>query len=106
MTFLYFIYLNYHIQIHPLIEDQDFFHHLFSDTKNLGTGVSLPYFFALSHDKNFTLTNKFFDKEHPLFLGEYNQALLNGSFLRILVLLKDIKGIAQVRLLKQIPFFY
>ena len=53
----------------------------FSDTKNLGTGVSLPYFFALSHDKNFTLTNKFFDKEHPLFLGEYNQALLNGSFL-------------------------
>ena len=53
----------------------------FSDTRNLGTGISLPYFFALNNDKNFTLTNKFFDKEHPLFLGEYNQALLNGSFL-------------------------
>ena len=53
----------------------------FSDTRNLGTGISLPYFFALNNDKNFTLTNNFFDKEHPLFLGEYHQALLNGSFL-------------------------
>ena len=43
----------------------------FSDTRNLGTGISLPYFFALNNDKNFTLTNNFFDKEHPLFLGEY-----------------------------------
>ena len=27
------------------------------DTKNLGTGISIPYFFNISKDKNFTLTS-------------------------------------------------
>ena len=45
----------------------------YSDTKNLGSSISIPYFFALSNDKNFTLTNKLFQSESPLFLGEYHQ---------------------------------
>ena len=45
-----------------------------TDSKNLGIGVSLPYFFDLGRDKNFTLTSKIFVDENPLFLGEYHQA--------------------------------
>ena len=30
----------------------------FLDTKNLGSGLTIPYFWALSADKNFTLKNK------------------------------------------------
>ena len=40
-----------------------------SDTKNLGSSIYIPYFFAINDDKNFTLTNRFFAKENPLFLG-------------------------------------
>ena len=37
----------------------------FSDTKNLGFGISIPYFFALNEDKNFTLTSRFYNSENP-----------------------------------------
>ena len=53
----------------------------FSDSKNLGAGVSVPYFWAVRNDKNLTITNKLFVDEHPLFLGEYHQALSNSNFL-------------------------
>ncbi len=53
----------------------------FSDTKNLGAGLSIPYFWAINQDKNFTLTNRFFDRENPLFLGEFHQAFKNSNFL-------------------------
>ena len=53
----------------------------FSDSKNLGSGMSIPYFWALNDDKNFTLTNKFYVTENPLFLGEYHQAFQNSNFL-------------------------
>ncbi len=53
----------------------------FSDSKNLGAGVSVPYFWAVRNDKNLTITNKLFVDEHPLFLGEYHQALFNSNFL-------------------------
>ena len=52
-----------------------------SDTKNLGSGVSIPYFWALSDDKNFTLTNNLYFSENPLFLGEYHQAFKNSEFI-------------------------
>ena len=52
----------------------------YSDTKNLGEGISIPYFFNLGSDKNFTLTNRLYLKENPLFIGEYHQAFKN-SFL-------------------------
>ena len=45
----------------------------YNDTKNLGSSISIPYFFAINHDKNFTLTNKLYSSENPLFTGEYHQ---------------------------------
>ena len=53
----------------------------FTDTKNLGFGTSVPYFFAINDDKNFTLTSNFYNTENPLFLGEYHQAFKNSFFL-------------------------
>ena len=53
----------------------------FSDTKNLGFGMSITYFFAINNDKNFTLTNRMFVSENPLFIGEYHQAFKNSNFL-------------------------
>lgn len=53
----------------------------YSDTKNLGSSISVPYFFALNEDKNFTLTNRFFVSENPLFTGEYHQAFKNSYFM-------------------------
>ena len=53
----------------------------YSDSKNLGSSISVPYFFNISRDKNFTLTNKFYVTENPLFLGEYHQAFKNSYLL-------------------------
>ena len=44
-----------------------------SDTKNLGENITIPYFFNVSKDKNFTLTNKLYVSENPL-LWRDNQA--------------------------------
>ena len=79
--FQYFIFPNYLIPIQQWKEDLVFYLHQFSDTKNLGIGLSVPYFFALDDDKNFTLTNRFYVSENPLFFGEYHQAFKNSSFL-------------------------
>ncbi len=51
-----------------------------SDTKNLGESISVPYFFDIAKNKNFTLTSRLYASENPLFLGEYHQAL-KDSFL-------------------------
>ncbi len=53
----------------------------FYDSKNLGAGVSIPYFFDLGIDKNFTLTNRLYSTVNPLFLGEYHQAFKNTNFI-------------------------
>ena len=53
----------------------------FENTKNLGTGMSIPYFFAIDRDKNFTLNNRIYATENPLFMGEYHQAFKNSNFL-------------------------
>ena len=52
-----------------------------TSSKNLGSGITVPYFWALNDDKNFTITNKLFVDEHPLMLGEYHQAFKNSSLL-------------------------
>ena len=52
-----------------------------SDTKNLGFGVAVLYFYAVDLDKNFTLTSKIYAKENPLFLGEYHQEFKDSNFL-------------------------
>ena len=53
----------------------------FSDSKNLGTKVSIPYFWAISPDKNFTLKSNLFFSENPLFQGEYHQAFKSSNFI-------------------------
>ncbi len=52
----------------------------FSDSKNLGAGISVPYFWAINDDKNFTVTNNLYYSEHPIFLGEYHQAFKFSNF--------------------------
>ena len=52
-----------------------------SDSKNLGFGASIPYFFNINQDKNFTLISKFYANEHPLFIAEYHQAFKDSSFI-------------------------
>ena len=51
------------------------------DTKNLGPGITIPYFFAVNNDKNFTLSNKLYYSENPLFIGEFHQAFQNSSLI-------------------------
>ncbi len=49
------------------------------DTKNLGSSISLPYYWALNEDKDFTLTGRIFTSEHPLYRGEYRQVFNNSN---------------------------
>ena len=53
----------------------------FSNSNNLSSGVSIPYFWAINNDKNFTLTNKLYASENPLFLGGYHQAFKNSNLI-------------------------
>lgn len=48
--------------------------------KNLGTGLAIPYFWDISKDKNFTLTNRVYAQENPLFLGAYHQVFEDSYF--------------------------
>ena len=54
----------------------------FSDSKNLGSGITIPYFYSFGKIKNFTVTNKFYASEHPLILGEYHKAFKKFKFFR------------------------
>ncbi len=49
------------------------------NTKNLGSSVSVPYYWAIGSDKDLTFTNRMFASENPLFLGEYRQAFKNSN---------------------------
>ena len=51
----------------------------YSDSKNLGSGINLPYFWAINSDKDLTINSKLFVSEHPLFLGEYRQAFKDAN---------------------------
>ena len=45
----------------------------YNDTKNLGSSISVPYFWAIAEDRDLTINSKLFATEHPLFLGEFKQ---------------------------------
>ena len=53
----------------------------FSDSRNLGAGFQIPYFWDLGKDKDFTFTSKLFTTENPLLLGEYRQAFEKSDFI-------------------------
>ena len=46
----------------------------FTDTRNLGPSISIPYYWTIGKNKDFTLSSRLFSSEHPLFLGEFRQA--------------------------------
>jgi len=50
----------------------------FTDTTTVGAGFGLPYYWAISNEKDFTFTPKLYAKENILFLNEYRQAFRNG----------------------------
>lgn len=50
-----------------------------SYSEDLGWGVSVPYYIALSEDKDITLTPVFFSEKNPLLWGQYRQAFSNGG---------------------------
>ena len=52
-----------------------------TNSKNLGSGVSIPYFFDINKDKNFTLNSRFYSTENPLVIGEYHQAFKDSNLL-------------------------
>ena len=63
----------------PTVKRQSgFLFPFFSDTSSLGTGFGLPYYWAISNDKDLTFTPKIYAKENILFLNEYRQAFRNG----------------------------
>ena len=47
----------------------------------MGAGFGLPYYWAISNDKDLTFTPKTYTKENILFLNEYRQAFKNGSLI-------------------------
>jgi LPS-assembly protein len=50
-----------------------------SSSKNLGAGLTIPYFWDVNKDKNLTITSKLFATENPLFIGDYHQAFKNSN---------------------------
>jgi LPS-assembly protein len=50
----------------------------FTESTNVGAGFGLPYFWAISHDKDLTFTPKVYAKENVLLLNEYRQAYKNA----------------------------
>ena len=76
------LYLPYLSQPDPTVARRSgFLNPSFSDSKNLGMGFEMPYFWDINEDKDFTLTGKIFSSEHPLFLGEYRQAFNNSNLI-------------------------
>ena len=49
-----------------------------TNTTAVGSGFALPYYWAISKDKDLTLTPKIYAKENVLVLNEYRQAFRNG----------------------------
>ena len=50
----------------------------FTKTTNVGNGFALPYYWAISNDRDLTFTPKIYNNENILFLNEYRQAFRNG----------------------------
>ena len=52
----------------------------FTDNSMVGFGTSIPYFWAISKEKDMTITPKFYANENPIIMNEYRHAFKN-SFL-------------------------
>lgn len=70
------LYLPYSTQ--PLERRSGFLIPHINFTSDFGALFKVPYFIALSEDKDITLTPVFFTKNNPLLLGEYRQSFGSG----------------------------
>ena len=52
-----------------------------TNSTTLGSGFSLPYFWNIANDRDFTITPKVYLNENPLMLAEYRQVLKNSSII-------------------------
>ena len=52
----------------------------FTNSSTIGSGISVPYFWSISRDKDLTFSPRIYTTENPLLLDEYRQAFAN-SFL-------------------------
>ncbi len=50
----------------------------FTNSTTVGTGTALPYYWAISENKDLTFSPKIYAKENVLLLNEYRQAFRNG----------------------------
>ena len=50
----------------------------FTNSTTVGAGFALPYYWAISDNKDLTFSPKIYTKENVLFLNEYRQAFRNG----------------------------
>ena len=65
----------------PTVKRQSgFLNPTLSSNSTVGAGVSLPYFWNISNDKDLTFKPKIYGRENPLLIAEYRQDFKN-SFL-------------------------
>ncbi len=69
----------------------------YADTKNLGSSLNIPYFWAISPDRDFTLKNQLFVNENPLFTGEYRQVFKNSDLIFDFGYSKGYKNISDTK---------
>ncbi len=72
-------YFPYFFHPDPTVKRQSgFLIPTFGNSTNVGSGFSIPYFWAINKDRDITFTPKVFKDENPIFLNEYRQAFKNG----------------------------
>ena len=69
----------------------------YNDTKNLGSSINVPYFWAIAKDRDLTINSKLFTSEHPLFLGEYKQVFKNSKLTSDFGYTVDIKKHLEIK---------
>ena len=63
----------------PTVKRQSgFLSPFFTNSTTVGAGFALPYYWAISDNKDLTFSPKIYTKENVLFLNEYRQAFRNG----------------------------
>ena len=51
----------------------------YTDTKNLGSSINVPYYWAISENKDLTINNRLFASENPLFVGDYRHIFKDSN---------------------------
>jgi len=77
----------------PTVERQTgFLQPKLSNSKILGTSLSLPYYYALSENKDYTVKPTFFGKNSQMFQAEYRQINKNSSLISDFSLTNNFKS--------------